>query len=291
VTGVAPPAVVSGVIATVGPPVDRAASATRAATHLVRGATGAATRVTAVTQAVKTTVDAARAAATSTPVSTFHAAASVLRLKSTTADVVATSVSGTGGGRPLGAIASAPGPIAIANPLGPGLPAVADPFSITRTPTVESTHASAIATKVGGTGPAGRTIAPAVGPAIGPAIGSPVLGSDAWFQSSTLAAPNAAPAANPVSAFGVDPSIVWQPARLDPVRIADQERANGGHTTTTSEASVLHEMFFGWFGKFMAFTGANLLRLMAFAVGLMMLGTAMLAARRITESRVTSARS
>ncbi len=100
----------------------------------------------------------------------------------------------------------------------------------------------------------------------------------AWLQWPAVAAPTGASSAFQVSASG-DPT-------LDPIRIVDREAASIGHASQARRASTLREMFFGWFGSFMAFTGANLLRLVVAAVGLMMLGTATLAvSKRLSGSR------
>jgi hypothetical protein len=62
--------------------------------------------------------------------------------------------------------------------------------------------------------------------------------------------------------------------------------ATDGDATQARRASALQETFFGWFGKFMAFTGANFLRLVAVAIGLMMWGMATVStARRLSVSK------
>jgi hypothetical protein len=151
-----------------------------------------------------------------------------------------------------------------------GLPTTADPLGMTSSPSGGSTLGPAMLPWPGVTGAAGRVIASAAG--------SSSLVTGAWLQWPAVAAPTGASSAFQVSASG-DPT-------LDPIRIVDQEAASIGHASQARRASTLREMFFGWFGSFMAFTGANLLRLVVAAVGLMMLGTATLAAsRRLSAPR------
>jgi len=151
-----------------------------------------------------------------------------------------------------------------------GLPTTVDPLGMTSSPSGGSTLGPAMPTWPGVTGAAGRVIASAAG--------SSSLVTGAWLQWPAVAAPTGASSAFQVSASG-DPT-------LDPIRIVDREAASIGHASQARRASTLREMFFGWFGSFMAFTGANLLRLVVAAVGLMMLGTATLAvSKRLSGSR------
>ena len=216
--------------------------------------------------------------ATDTTPRTVDAAVAVVSPNNIAIEGVVAIATDAGASQPLGPIAASSSPA----PIGNGPAATAGASTPTSPPTAALPTGPVVPTGPGVAGPAVLSISVAISPPIRP----PVLVAGVTTPASMVTAPNRALPAIVERASGVDPSNRWELPRLDPVRIVDRDAAQPGSSTRAREATALHERFFGWFGKFMAFTGADVLRLVAVAVGLMMWGTVMLGAgRRLRGSR------